>query len=54
MAYVNAAWQRAEKMPALDDILEALHDGKGKKEKSPESMLDLVKKMNEEFGGTTY
>lgn len=47
-AYLTAYYQRVKKMPSLKDILK---DDEPKKAKTPNSMLDMIKKMNSSFGG---
>lgn len=49
-AYLTAYWQRVKDMPKLQDII----NKKEKKPTSPESMLNMVKALNEAFQGTTY
>lgn len=48
-AYMNAYWHRVKKMPSIKEVL----GGKlQKKKKTPEEMLEAVKRLNEAFGGT--
>jgi hypothetical protein len=48
-AYLSAYWHRIKKMPSLKEVL-----GKkpSSKLQSPEEMLNIVKALNEAFGGT--
>ncbi|SFC52176.1 hypothetical protein [Bacillus sp. UNCCL81] len=52
LAWLGAVWQRAEKMPSLEEVI-----GKQlikEKKMSAEHMLNMVKVMNAAFEGTTY
>ena len=56
-AYMTAAWQRAKKMPELDKFLKDLEEKERRNSgepQTPESMLEVVKMLNAQFGGTTY
>lgn len=47
MALWTSRWVWAKKVPKFEELL-----GKPKKPKSPEQMLEEVKKLNAMFGGT--
>ena len=51
-AYMNAAWQRAKKMPRLESVLRKI-DGKVVKEKkkaqTPEEMMAIAKAITNSF-----
>lgn len=49
-AYLTAYWHRVKKMPSLKDVLGHKHTQKQKK--TPEEMLEVVKRLNAAFGGT--
>jgi hypothetical protein len=51
LTYLGAAWQRSEKLPSLESILNKQEE---KKKMTNEEMLEEVKKLNAAFGGTTY
>ena len=51
LTYLNAAWQRAKKMPNLTKILSKENI---EKKMTPEEMLQEVKKINQALGGSTY
>lgn len=46
LEYMNAAWQRAKRLPNIKSIL----DDKPKK-MTNKQMLDVIKKLNQAFGG---
>lgn len=49
-AWVNAYFQRVEKMPKLEEFLQNKPEKK-KKQTSAEAMLEIVKGLNAAFGG---
>lgn len=49
LAYLNAAWQRAKRMPDLKKMLHS--EDRPKQKQTPESMLDEIKKLNAALGG---
>ncbi|MEK5415064.1 hypothetical protein [Paenibacillus sp. FSL L8-0708] len=51
LAYLNAFWHRAKKMPDLKKLLQK--EKKKIKPQTPEQMLEEVKKLNAAFGGGT-
>lgn len=48
-SYLTAYWNRVKKMPSLKEVLD---EPKTKQEKTPEQMLETIKRLNEAFGGT--
>lgn len=48
-AYLTAYWHRVKKMPSLKQVL----GQSTKTKKTPEEMLEMVKRLNEAFGGNT-
>lgn len=46
LQYMNAAWQRSKKMPALNEVIE-----RKPKQQTTEQMLATVKHLNAMFGG---
>lgn len=51
VAYYNAYFQRAKKMPELNKILDNLGNSKNKKEMTDSEMFDLVQRLHKQFGG---
>lgn len=49
VAYLTAYWKRVKKMPSIKEIIK-----QEKKEQTAEDMLDMIKRLNAEMGGTVY
>lgn len=52
VAWLNAGWHRAKKLPRLDQVIKKK---KTNKQQSPEQMLAMIQQLNASMGGkTTY
>lgn len=52
IAYLGAYWQRIKKMPSIKEVLKQSGTAEPK-QKTPEQLLEQVKRMNEALGGQT-